>query len=258
MTKIESIRTGPQQGEASGYDKCMLRDAGAVRAQLQKLVDQRSLLTVSGNSGSVSVRTVVLAVEETTLLLDVPSSKLVLDRMLRCSRLSFDGLVNRITLHFTSGPPALGTHQGCAALVLPLPERLLYLQRRELMRREPPTDTLHCLIPRPDRPHDAPTVTATIREIGGGGLAVVAPEEELELTPGDVLHGCLIDLAQLGVVEVKLGVRHVFSVIRHGKESRQAGCEFLDLTAAVQAKLFRYLMQLDRDQLANRRGMAGD
>lgn len=39
---------------------------------------------------------------------------------------------------------------------------------------------------------------------------------------------------------------------RRGKDVLQAGCEFVDLPAATQAKLFRYLMQLDREQLARR------
>lgn len=242
----------------SYYDKCMLHDAASIRVQLQQLIDQRCTLTASGDGGAVSMLTAPLAMVGATLWIDVPPSDAVLRRLLQCERLSFEGALNRVTLRFTGGPPVLGTHDGRPALSLPMPDRLLHLQRRELMRREPPPNTLSCLVPGRNRaPGAAPTLT-TIRDIGGGGLAVLAPDDSLTLAPGDVLPGCMIELPDVGTVEVTLRVCHVRHVQQRGKDIRQAGCEFVDLPAASQTKLFRYLMQLDREQLARRREQAFD
>ncbi len=248
----------PPDDAVGVYDKCLLHDAASIRAQLQRLIDKRCMLTASGDAGAVSMLTALLAIDVDTLWVDVPPGKAVLPRLLQCARLSFEGAIDKITLRFSSGPPILGTHGGRPALRLPLPERLLHLQRRELMRREPPPGALNCLVPARDPASGSPPTTTTIRDIGGGGLAVLAIGAGLALAPGDLLPGCVIELPALGTVEVTLRVRHVREVRQRGKDMRHAGCEFVDLAAASQTKLFRYLMQLDREQLARRRELASD
>ena len=245
-----------QDDDGGYYDKCLLHDAASIRAQLQQLIDKRCMLTATGEAGAASMLTAPLAIEGATLWIDVPPAEAVLDRLLRCARLSFDGVLDKVTLRFSSGPPTLGAYDGRPALRLPVPERLLHLQRRELMRREPPPGALNCLVPGRGPATGSPPTPTTIRDIGGGGLAVLAPDDALALAPGDLLPGCVIELPELGAVEVTLRVRHIRQVHQRGKDIRQAGCEFVDLSATAQSKLFRYLMQLDREQLARRREQA--
>ena len=247
-------REPPLPDDAVGYyDKCMLHNADSIRAHLQLLIDKRCMLTASGDAGTASMVTAPLAIEGNTLWVDGPRSEAVLQSLLQCARLSFEGALDKVTLRFSSGPPTLGTHDGRPALRLPLPERLLHLQRRELMRREPRPGVLNCLVPARDPASGLPPTVATIRDIGGGGLAVLMADAALALAPGDLLPGCVIELPGLGAVEVTLHIRHVRPLRQRGKDVRHAGCEFVGLPAAIQTKLFRYLMQLDREQLARRR-----
>lgn len=239
--------------DAGVYDKCLLHDPASIRAQLQQLIDKRCMLTAHGDAGASSMLTAALAVEDATLWVDVPPSAAVLQSLLQCARLSFEGALDKVTLRFSSGPPTLGSHDGRPALCVPLPLRLLHLQRRELMRREPPPGALDCFVPARDGASGAPPIAATIHDIGGGGLAMLATDAALVLVPGDLLAGCVIQLPGIGAVEVSLHVRHVRQLRQRGKDVHHAGCEFVDLHAATQAKLFRYLMQLDREQLARRR-----
>lgn len=248
----------PPDNAVGVYDKCLLHDAASIRTQLQRLIDKRCMLTVSGDSGAVSMLTAALAIDADTLWVDVPPGKEVLHRLLQCARLSFEGAIDKVTLRFSSGPPILGTHDGRPALRLPLPERLLHLQRREMMRREPPPGALNCLVPARDPASGLSPITTTIGDIGGGGLALLAIGAGLALAPGDLLPGCVIEIPELGTVEVTLRVCHVREVRQRGKDVRHAGCEFVDLAAASQAKLFRYLMQLDRDHIARQRTLASD
>lgn len=239
--------------DEADYDKCMLYDAPSIRAQLQQLIDKRCTLSATSDAGGVNMTTVPLAIEGDTLWLDAPPTGYTLHRVLQCERLSLVGAIDKVTLRFSSGPPLLSVHGGHPALALPLPDRLLHLQRREIMRREPPAGALHCLVPGRGRAQGAPPITTSIRDIGGGGLAVLVADDALVLATGDLLPGCVIDLPGLGPVEVTLRVCHVRHVHQRGKDVLQAGCQFIDLPAATQAKLFRYLMQLDREQLARRR-----
>lgn len=258
MNSCASRESLPPDNAVGLHDKCLLHDAASIRTQLQRLIDKRSIVTASGDAGAVSMLTALREIDADTFWVDVPPGKAVLQRLLQCARLSFEGAIDKITLRFASGPPILGTHDDRPALRLPLPERLLHLQRRELMRREPPTGTLHCLVPARDPTYGLSSTSTTIRDIGGGGLALLAIDVGLALVPGDLLPGCVIEIPELGTVEVTLRVCHVREVRQRGKEVRHAGCEFVDLAAASQSKLFRYLMQLDREQLARQRTLASD
>ena len=231
-------------------DKCVLRDAGSIRALLQRLVDRRCVLTATLAGDAAGAVTAVLAVDGTTLWIDVPRDPAKQRRMLRAPRLAFRGVLDKAALRFSCGPAVAGIHDGAPALGLPLPDQVLHLQRRELMRREPMPGSLTCLVyARPPDELQTP-VPGTIRDIGGGGLAILTAGDELDLAIGTRLPHCVITLpGTLGAVDVALRVRHLRQVVHHGHDVRQAGCEFVDLSPAAQAKLFRYLMQLDRDAL---------
>lgn len=245
----DATSDAPLPDDAAGvYDKCLLHDPAGIRMQLQLLIDRRCMLIARGDAGAASMLTAPLAIDGAALWVDAPPSDEVLRALLGCARLSFEGALDKVTLRFSSGPATLGSHDGRPALSVPVPERLLHLQRRELMRREPPIGSLDCLVPARDPTSGLPPTVATIRDIGGGGLAVLVTDASLPLQPGDLLPGCVIALPGLDAVDVTLHVRHVRQVRQRGVDVRHAGCEFVDLSAAAQAKLFRYLMQLDREQ----------
>lgn len=245
----------PDVADLEGYyDKFYIHDAGEIRHHLQRLVGERSALSVRPDNTASALPTILLKVDAAGLLIDVPASRSVQDAWLAAPLLRFEGSIDRAALRFSTGPALLDAFENGAAFRLPIPERVLYLQRREFMRREPPAGTLFCRL-RLDEGEREREVDATIRDIGGGGLAVVATRSQVRLQVGDVLRDCRIDLPELGEVEVNLQVRHVISRGHLGPDVTQAGCEFVNLTPAAQRKLFRYLLQLDRDLLARRRRM---
>ena len=233
------------------YDKFFVYNAADVRRHLQRLVDGRCTLSAHAEGARESVVTVLLQVEDASLWVDVPPGRETLMRWLNAPQLRFEGSIERVALRFACGPAQLDHHDGRPALLLPLPQRLLHLQRREFMRREPPVGALTCRFPSPAQ--QGQWIDATIRDIGGGGLAILGTREQIRFAVGDVVGGCRISLPEFGDVEVDLRVRHVVERQHRGRDLAQAGCEFVDLDAAAQRKLFRYLMQLDREELARRR-----
>ena len=231
------------------YDKFYVHDAGEIRHHLKRLAGDRCALSVRADSSADGMATMLLQVEGDALWIDVPSTRRMLDAWMGAHLLRIEGSIDRAALRFSSGPARLDEHEGKPALRVPIPERMLYLQRREFMRREPPPGSLACHL----LLEDGREIQASIRDIGGGGLAVVATRSAVEFKVGEVLTGCRIELPELGEVEVNLQIRHVVVRSHLGLDAAQAGCEFVDLNASAQRKLFRYLMQLDRDQLARRR-----
>lgn len=231
------------------YDKFFIEDAGEIRHHLQRLAAANCALTARADGSQDSMSTMLLQVDATSLWVDVPTNRALLDAWLSAHHLRFEGSLDRAALRFSCNPGWLDSHEGRPALRLPIPVRMLYLQRREFMRREPPPGGLVCFL----RLAEDTEVEATIRDIGGGGLAIVATRSAVKFAVGDVLAGCRIELPDIGEVEVSLQVRHVLARGSLGYDATQAGCEFVDLAPAAQRKLFRYLLQLDRDQLARRR-----
>ena len=234
------------------YDKFYVHDATEIRHHLQRMAGERCALTVRAEGSLDTMATLLLKVDERALWIDVPSSRKLLDVWMAAHLLRIEGSLDRAALRFSSGPARLDTYEDKPALRLPIPQRMLYLQRREFIRREPPFGALACLLHLPETERE---VEATIRDIGGGGLAIVATRSAVQFQVGDLLRGCRIELPDVGEVEVNLQVRHVLLRGHLGYDVAQAGCEFVDLTPAVQRKLFRYLLQLDRDQLARRRAL---
>jgi len=244
-----SVHTSAAHPGESHYEKFTLSDGATIRRHLQQLIDKRCTLTARCQGGSAGMLTALLALDGERMWVDVPPGPTTLKLLLASPQLAFDGVMDRITLRFMAGPAEQTTLHGQRALVMPQPTRLLHLQRREFLRRAPPAGALQCHVPH----GDGSRMTATIRDIGAGGMAVLAPDAMLSLTPGQVLPGCVIDLPDDTSVEVTLRVCHVFTVTERGRELRQAGFEFVAPPTGTQTRLFGYVMQLEREQRARQR-----
>lgn len=244
----QSQRTANESGAESFYDKYLVHDAREIRRHLERLLEGRCTLLGHAEGGSASTVTVLLQLDDASYRVDMPRSPEDQRAWSGGATLFFEGNLDRVALRFHSGPGRRVVHDGHPALALPLPTRMLHMQRREFVRLEPPIDSLQCRVPARRGGQEGGWTVATIRDIGGGGLAVLAPSEEVAFVVGDVLTGCEIDLPGSDTLVVNLCVRHVVARRRRGKDALQAGCEFVDLPPGAQDKLFRYVMQLDRQR----------
>ena len=242
-----------QPADERCYEKCMVHAPGEIRGHLHRLLDVRSVLVGQALGAAATQVTALLHVGEKSLLIDVPRAKDALREWLDSPQLRFEGSIERISVVFTCGPAWLDRHDGRPALGVPFPGRLLYQQRRDYLRIAPPTGSLRCRLPARSETEEPAWIDATIRDIGGGGLAVLSPANAVPLVIGETLEGCVIDLPFLEPVTVNLLVRHVVAREGHGPKVVQAGCEFVGLPLATQDKLLRYVMQLDRERVSRLR-----
>lgn len=242
----------PVSGAA--HDNCMVLDAGEIRALLRRLLDARSVLVGQSGDFATPQVTALLHVGESGLLIDAPRPEHAVREWLASPLLRFESSVERISVSFACGPARLDRHAGQLALAVPIPSRLRYQQRREYLRIAPPAGGLRCRVPRPGVAGEPAWIDATILDIGGGGAAMLVRDDGLPFTVGDVLAGCMIDLPQGPPVTVNLLVRHIVARAGPGPSAWQAGCEFVDLPTPVQDRLFRYVMHLERERMARRRG----
>ena len=232
------------EGE-SLYEKYMLHHPADIRGCLKQLVDKRCVLLVhaAGTDNAVSV---ARAAGPTSLVIDVPRDEALTAQLLAADRLRFESSVDRITVRFATGAARQVLHEDLPALEVPMPVKLMHLQRREYVRREP-HGAVSCLLPVHVQGGARRSVRAAIADIGGGGLAVLTSDDSsLELRAGDILPDVLLELPEQEPMNVTLRVQHAQRVDQNGRRAWRAGCSFVDLNVQEQARLLRYVMQLDR------------
>lgn len=241
------------QPEGDGlYEKYMLHHPADVRACLRQLIDKHATLLVHavGTEQAVSVG---LALVDDTLWIDVPRDPALTERLLRAERLRFESSLDRITVRFATGAARRGVWGELPALEVGLPLKVMHLQRREYVRREP-VGSLGCALPVHAPGGARRTMRAHIADIGGGGLAVLTADDAgLALSAGDLIPDVQLEIPDQGTLTVTLRVQHAARIEQRGRKVWRAGCSFVDLTVQDQAKLLRYVMHLDRVHAARAR-----
>ncbi len=230
------------------YDKFYVQNAGEIRHYLHRLVNERCTLTVRADGSSDNTATMALLLEGGYFWIDVPPSETMLKTWLTAKQLRVEGSINGAPLRFAAGPAVLGTVDDLPALRLPLPARVMYLQRREFVRREPPMDALFCRI-RIGEGDKAKEIRMPIPNIGGGGLAFITTRDVLNPQVEELLQPCWVELGDDDAVEVKLLVRHSRPRVSIAQNAILVGCKFVDLQPIGLRKLYRYLLQLDRERM---------
>lgn len=234
------------------YEKYMLSHPADVRGCLRQLIDKHSslLMHAAGTEQAVSV---ALGLGDTTMWVDVPRDPALTERLLAAERVRFEGSIDRITVRFATGPVRRGVHGDLPALEVPLPLKVMHLQRREYVRREP-VGSLACVMPVRTAAGETRSLRASIADIGGGGLAVLTTDDSsLVMLAGDLIPGVVLDIPEQGPMTVALRVQHAARIEQRGRKVWRAGCSFVDLTVQEQAKLLRYVMHLDRVHAARLR-----
>ena len=241
------------QGDGESlYEKYMLHHPADIRGCLKQLVEKHCVLLVHA-AGTENAVSVALGVGATSLWIDVPRDAALTEQLLAADRLRFESSIDRITVRFATGAARMGTHEGLPALEVPVPVKVMHLQRREYVRREPP-GTVSCILPVDADSGTRRTVRATIADIGGGGLAVLTSDDaSIEVATGDVYPGVVLELPEQEPMTVTLRVQHAQRIDQRGRRVWRAGCSFVDLTVTDQARLLRYVMQLDRIHMARMR-----
>jgi c-di-GMP-binding flagellar brake protein YcgR len=235
----------PATGGDGLYDKFMLHHPGDIRACLRQLVDRRCTLLVHA-AGTEQAVSLCLGLGGTSLWIDVPRDAALAERLLSAERLRFESAIDRITVRFATGAAQRGVYDELPALEVPIPLKLMHLQRREYVRREP-VGSLVCQIPSRNAQGHAQPVRASIADIGGGGLAVLtADDRRLAFEAGDTIEGVVLDIPEQGTMKVTLRVQHAVRIEQRGQRVWRAGCSFVDLAVQDQARLLRYVMHLDR------------
>ncbi|WP_018411491.1 flagellar brake protein [Methyloversatilis thermotolerans] len=235
--------------EADDFARYVLEGPTDIAFYMRALKDKRANLSVYAGRAPEPFLTMVLAVDDArpAVVIDAPRSTEQMDQALKAAPLVFQTALEKVKIQFMVPACSATTFEGQPALEIPLPTRMLRLQRRDYYRLIlPPNPPLRCLLPAGEG--EQRMVDATVVDISGGGLAVVVPPDGVSLKVDSVLDNCQITLPELGTITATLQVRNMFRVTERGGSELRAGCQFIGLPGAADALIQRYILRMERER----------
>lgn len=226
----------------------ILLDPKEILAVLRDIAAHKRRVALYYNDDNSMVLTLLLAVDEQGLWVDAAPDPRDNRHIERSPRIVFVSTHNQCKVQWVSTETTQGLYQNAAAFYLPLPRKLLRLQRRDYYRLlTPEPGAPRCVIrPQPEQQHIRHEVT--IMDISLGGVALVCREDGVPLTPGTIYRNCEIELPEVGTVHADIEVKNTFEVTdRRGIVKRRAGCVFVQPDGETTIKLQRYVALMQQE-----------
>jgi hypothetical protein len=247
----------PELLEPSEYDQYLLHDHGEIIHVLRALNDKGCQITIFFNGGSDFVLTTLLSVGDGGVVLDHGADAELNRLALAADKLFCITLLDKVRVQFILRQLQQTSYEGRPAFKAGLPDSVLRLQRREYYRLTMPVmRRLGCQIPMTQPEGGTSLVDVDIVDISGGGIAIVAPPEEVRFEPDMEFLNCRIDLPEVGVVTANIRVRTVFDItLRNGARVKRSGCAFVKLPGGMATLIQRYIIRTERERKARESGM---
>lgn len=242
----------PHRQQDDDLEQFRLHSRDEIGRVLRDLIRNNDLITAYYTPHDFLLTTLLgMDKEKTRLYVDVSTDENINRRVLASDRLIFVGRHYQVRVQFTASGAVPGQFTGGPAFILPFPESMLRVQRREFYR------LVASLVDRPQcffTTEDGHPVELTILDISLGGIAVIEPDTDCEglWLPGNVIRNCQVDLPE-GRVVSDVEVRNRFTIsLPDGKPQVRVGCRFLHLEPRMNAELQRYIhrIELERRRLS--------
>lgn len=242
-----------QNDDTGDLNRYRVQSRREIIGLLRNVGDSNQLVSMQANSGSDSVVTSILDVDEanSVLIIDCAPSATTNQRVLESSDISFETLLENIRILFYASHAESCTFNDRPALQIPIPDSMIRLQRREFFRvRTPVITPVRCSFLIPSDVPGTPPVSAAVplHNISGGGIAITDEKELIAPHIGKLHKDCRIELPT-GAVVVSLEIRNSYSLkLGNGKTVRRIGMMFIDPPKASMVAIERYITKLQREQ----------
>ena len=227
-------------------------------ALLRGLKEKNQMISMMINNGSEVFITSVLELDDlnNTLTMDSSPSQASNQRIIEAPRIFFEGLLDRISIQFSTTSMQRTIFEGREALKCTIPINMIRLQRRENYRINTPlSNPIRCSIPL-EIESAYETMKFSLVDISCGGIAILDEKRVLEIYSGQIYDGCQIDLPSIGQIDLALQIRNSQDLtLLNGKTNRRVGCEFIGASTAALASVQRYIMKLERERNSKTTGL---
>ncbi len=219
---------------------------------LRGLIQQRAMVNAFFNMDNDMVLTSIVAVDADNdiVYLDYGPND-TLNRRMTQGEVTFMSSPGSVKVQFSVPRVTVAMYDGMPAFRMPVPEKMLLLQRREFHRVDTPVaNPIMCDIPSPN----GGIIKLPLSDISVGGISMTIGNSDADkLFPkGTIIPGCKIAIPEMGLLEVTLNVQAIFPITRKdGAKVPHIGCAFVDLRLPMESMIQRYMIKLERARLAN-------
>jgi c-di-GMP-binding flagellar brake protein YcgR len=224
--------------------KFVVTGRSAVIQKLRQLAKHKSLVTAYFGNGKSAITAVVDIIRDMDLVaMDYGTDEATNQELLNAKRIHFTTQVEGVNAQFSANSIIKAKYQGESVFAIPIPEEMLWMQRREYYRVRVPLGTpAHCRFTDPQgREHRMP-----VFDISVGGIALLDEHSRFKAEAGQLLEDCELELPEHGTGQVKLEVRNAHPH-RSGQQAnaQRIGCLFVDLGMSFGATIQRYIHEIE-------------
>lgn len=217
-----------------------------IRALLRSAQNQGTLLRMYTRNDTLALVTTLLDIDDDTqsIIVDNSADEAFNRRLLQADSVSFEAMLNKVRIVFTSNGAQACTHDQRPALRLPFPNTMQRVQRRDFYRVEVPI-TVAALAAIPQLKYGIANLV--LKDISAGGLALIDEVHILDDTPGTLYNDCTLTLPDTGQVITDLQVRRSHDIVLpSGKTTKIIGCQFINLANPMLILVQNFIGRLER------------
>lgn len=226
-------------------DKHLINSAKEIKFILKGIAEKGTHVALYYGKANDFFMTTLLDVDGSRLWLEQSKDEAINIRVLASEKVIFVGAQHAVKIQFAAQTPTPDIHNGNPAYLLPIPQSIYRLQRREYFRLTTPArPDLKCIISTAHVQHKQ-RHEVTIMDISGKGVALVCAENDIELVPGESYPGCTINIPDFGTITGTIMVKNMAVLTdENGRSFNRAGCEIQDMDNASILLIQRYVMHL--------------
>ncbi len=238
--------TTPQNSKddsVENMEQYLLQGRGAIIQKLRQLGKGKNLITAHFGGGKYSLLTAVVDVLPDKDLLDYGADETLNKKIIAADRIVFKTQHQGITAQFTVYSMQRARLGGKTAFACPLPDSLLWVQRREYYRVSiPRSDHVVCALPG----NDEATREYPLLDISIAGLALHVTDPADRFEPGQIFHQCQLQLSESAAGSIALEIQNIIPLREDDPVAGvRVGCRFLDLNPQLGANIQRYIHAID-------------
>ncbi len=217
---------------------------------LRDLVRNTQLVTVYFNEGRDFILTTVLEVDgdKNYVVLDYGPGEALNQRLLAANRAVLVTRHNQVRVQFSVDQVLKAIYQKEPAFVVPVPNSLIRVQRREFYRLSTPLgQRLNLSMVGAD----GNLIHAHIVDISIGGVGIIEPPEGQQCgwEEGTLVPTCRIELPEEGVIEADIEIRNRYQTgNKNGEPVYRIGCRLLNLDSRRSASIQRYIQKIELER----------
>ena len=246
MTDENNTTSTQKIDSIENMENYMLHSRGEIIQKLRQLGKKNSLISLHFGEQSMLSTVVDILTDKSLLVLDYGGNEEMNQKLLKHNKATIKTDYDGITAQFSIKDIRKARLQGKASFACPLPESVLWVQRREFYRvRIPLSEVVTCELIHGDNNR----TEYPVLDISTGGIALFDANNELELEPGNIFHNCKLTMGEHGTAIINLEIRnHILKNPSDPSEGTRCGCAFLNLTGDFESDVQKFINTVDMQQ----------